>query len=291
MKSTFRGHSWAVRGRTDATIVSACEAVFYPGRLTTCIQHSFWALDYCLNEGSLVRTGSSRSSWIERGSNTAHLYPPGVEYWEDTRHLSVPSHSLYVCFVGTVPDDILKLVDSGKKCVRIRDPEKQMESLLQHAVDIGQKEGDQGFWKAQANLCQLIDLILRSRPASQDMRMLSGTWPSTKRDDLVSSVREYIRKNLCRTISLQEIAHHTNVSISTLSHQYRKETGETAMNTHEKLRMQKICQLLRMGEPLKVIAATMGFGDIYHLSKYFKRLSGISPRQYLSESSSHRHDL
>jgi len=35
------------------------------------------------------------------------------------------------------------------------------------------------------------------------------------------------------------------------------------------------------GQRLKTIAATLGFSDVYYLSKMFKRVEGRSPRQFV----------
>ena len=91
----------------------------------------------------------------------------------------------------------------------------------------------------------------------------------------------YLKAHLAERVTLQGIARNAHVSVSTLSHRYRKETGETPITTLMRLRIDHAKVLLQRRLPLKIIADRLGFSDAYHLSKAFKRVTGVSPRGFL----------
>ena len=98
---------------------------------------------------------------------------------------------------------------------------------------------------------------------------------------LATAVTVFLRAHMVQRLSLAAMAAHLHVSVSTLSHRYRAETGESPIATLICLRIQQARNLLMKGQGLKTIAASLGFSDVYHLSKMFKRVEGRSPRQFM----------
>jgi two-component system response regulator YesN len=102
---------------------------------------------------------------------------------------------------------------------------------------------------------------------------------------MTAKVSAYLQDNLSRSVSLAEIAEHLHVSVSSLTHRYREEVGETPMETRMRLAVTAAKTLLLKGWPLKHIAERTGFCDEYHLSKTFKKLEKTSPRAWLQSFS------
>lgn len=99
--------------------------------------------------------------------------------------------------------------------------------------------------------------------------------------DLVQSVHRYMDEHLAARITLSALAGHLHVSVSSLSHRYRKATGETPMATLARKRIGMAKAMLAKGHRIKAVAETTGFNDSYHLSKVFKRAEGVCPTAYL----------
>jgi AraC-like DNA-binding protein len=63
---------------------------------------------------------------------------------------------------------------------------------------------------------------------------------------------------------------------------FRKIAGLTPNRFRIQNRIRKAQQMLRDGRPITEAALDVGFYDQSHFSKYFKRIVGVSPKEYIS---------
>jgi AraC-like DNA-binding protein len=100
---------------------------------------------------------------------------------------------------------------------------------------------------------------------------------------LVERARRYIADNLVRPLQLAAAARVLGVSVSTLCHKFRAETGESFAAMHRRLRLERGIALLAAGthRTVKEAAAAAGFADPLHFSRAVKRLSGRAPSLFV----------
>lgn len=84
-------------------------------------------------------------------------------------------------------------------------------------------------------------------------------------------------------MSIKDIASACNVSECYFRRLFKEYSGESPMDFRQKHRIEKakqllLSQMLTIGE----IANELHFADIYHFSKTFKAIVGVSPSQYTS---------
>ncbi len=272
--------TWDVPADAGFMILCAAEHRHSGAILSGRIVQPYWVIDYSDSDTGLVRVGSTSMPWVERKRSTAHIYAPNTPYWEDKRDMEGPWHGAYVCFQHGEIAGLERFTGGSQPFARIADSDNRILQLLHNAAEVGRQYGHYGLWKAQAELCKLIDLLHSCEYRDDDTWHIK-TDTQVIEGELASAVRSYLTNHIDEPITLQDIAGHINVSTSTLSHRYRELAGETPLNTYLALRIEKVKHLLRMGTPLKIIAAQMGFCDIYHLSKTFSRATGMSPRGFL----------
>ncbi|MFH1970657.1 MAG: AraC family transcriptional regulator [Verrucomicrobiota bacterium] len=275
------GFVWETEYRAGPVLINAANRVQNNGRLLPKIVNNYWVFDYSISDYGRYKVGKRSHVWQERLPRVGHLYPPRVPYTEDLRKAPRPIEDAWVIFTGGELAGLQKLIPKGYLYARFIDPEGLCLPLLQKAVRIGKDEGNAGFWKAQAVLCEIIGLLTSSKHIKNESYQIV---PDSRKSGLspwAESVQNYLRAQCARPIHLNEIARHFNVSLSTLCHRYRAETGEAPIATLIHLRIQQARNLLMKGQRLKTIADSLGFSDVYHLSKMFKRVEGRSPRQFM----------
>lgn len=99
--------------------------------------------------------------------------------------------------------------------------------------------------------------------------------------DIITSSILYMKDNLDKKVSVEDIAFIHRLSASHFSSLFRKATGMPPIDYFIHLKMQKACQYL-YGDDVKIkrIAEELGYDDPYYFSRLFKKFMGISPEQY-----------
>ncbi len=98
--------------------------------------------------------------------------------------------------------------------------------------------------------------------------------------DEIQKACDYMDENYAWTISLYDLSNLTNLNKYTLIRNFTKQKGVTPYQYLETIRISKAKRLLEQGYDLSDIAIQTGFVDQSHFSKFFKKLIGLTPKQY-----------
>jgi len=100
-------------------------------------------------------------------------------------------------------------------------------------------------------------------------------------DILVTKIKEYIHRNLAKTIRVEDLAKVAYMSKYYFIRKYKSLSGVTPMEEVRQMRLNEAKKLLYATQmPLKQIAEMTGFNDEYIFSKNFKRFFGSPPGSY-----------
>lgn len=107
-------------------------------------------------------------------------------------------------------------------------------------------------------------------------------WNSvTQEPQAVKRVREYLEAHHSENISLDAIARIANLSPFYLIRTFRKCTGLPPHEYLTQIRIARAKTLLAQGtEGIAQVAHNTGFADQSHLTRHFKRITGVTPGQY-----------
>jgi YesN/AraC family two-component response regulator len=96
----------------------------------------------------------------------------------------------------------------------------------------------------------------------------------------ITIVKEYIRHNYYRDLSLKSVSEYIHVSESYLSRLFST-TGETFISYLTKIRIEKAKELLK-NETLTIqeVSETVGYANQEHFSRIFKKYTGHSPIKF-----------
>lgn len=97
-----------------------------------------------------------------------------------------------------------------------------------------------------------------------------------------SQMREiaiYIEKKFTKKLTLKKIADRYGISISKLSHEFKKEFGQTVFEYILNLRLSYARNLIKLNPDFKIkdAALSCGFDDISYFCKAYKNKFGITP--------------
>jgi AraC family transcriptional regulator of arabinose operon len=96
----------------------------------------------------------------------------------------------------------------------------------------------------------------------------------------------YLRENLRQSLTLQQMADHARLSTSHFSFVFRQQTGYSPMDYFIHLKIQHACTLLSLtSRTIHDIGYEIGYDDPYYFSRIFKKIIGVSPRQYREQPS------
>ncbi|NBC65744.1 MAG: AraC family transcriptional regulator [Bacteroidetes bacterium] len=99
--------------------------------------------------------------------------------------------------------------------------------------------------------------------------------------NIVDTAINYMKDNLDRSISVDDLADHLNYSNSYLYSLFKKETGYSPIHYFNHLKIQKACQYLSFTSmSVKEISYELGYNDPFYFSRLFKKLMDLSPSAY-----------
>ena len=104
-------------------------------------------------------------------------------------------------------------------------------------------------------------------------------------------IKKYIKDNLQRKLTLNELARNLHCSTVTLTEHFKREFGITINEYITKKRMELAEKvLLSTDKPLREIATLTGFADVEYFSRTFKKHHGISPASWRREKGEKQDD-
>lgn len=135
---------------------------------------------------------------------------------------------------------------------------------------------DQSDFKKEELLLLLIENLLRDHTEE-----FIPSYESCLRTE-IKTVCKYIDQNFDQTITLQDLCKLTGLSKYYLLRSFTKQKGISPYSYLETQRIIHAKKLLEQGVLPIEVAIRTGFSDQSHFTNYFKKLIGLTPKQYMS---------
>ena len=98
---------------------------------------------------------------------------------------------------------------------------------------------------------------------------------------LVDEIIHYMRENISRKLTNNDLASHVGLSCSHFSLLFQQKTGHSPINYLNQLKIQKACHLLDFSDMrINQISPLVGFDDAFYFTRMFTKVMGISPSDY-----------
>jgi AraC-like DNA-binding protein len=97
----------------------------------------------------------------------------------------------------------------------------------------------------------------------------------------IDAVERLMRNNLHQELSLDTLAHYSQLSKFHFSKKFKELTDTSPIQHFINMKIQRACfQLDNSSQTIKEIGESLGYGDPYYFSRLFKKSVGMSPKQY-----------
>ncbi len=201
---------------------------------------------------------------------TMYLTAPGVAHGFTS---SAADPLLTVELKFSLPDPELRTL-SRSLPITVEDTTGELRQLL----DRLRREAEQGRpyrrELLELGLRELMLLLLRTTqtdPTAEDAAAAEAMEP----------VLRYIRQNLHRQITLEDLAAAAHLEKAYFSRKFKVHTGCAPLEFVRLTRIRKAKDLLRFSDmSITQIGEALGFQSLHHFSKVFQKHTGQSPRKY-----------
>ncbi|MCA9917741.1 MAG: AraC family transcriptional regulator [Anaerolineales bacterium] len=117
-------------------------------------------------------------------------------------------------------------------------------------------------------------------------RLFSPTLRSSQFHNFDSTL-DYLRKNIDKPLTLQQMADHAGLSKSHFARLFKEQTDFSPVDYFIRLKLQHACmQLTLTHQTVHQISLDLGYTDPYYFSRLFKKIIGKSPSQFRADPQS-----
>lgn len=226
--------------------------------------------DYPIREGDLVV--------LNPGTYHKSLCMPGAVCPATECYLAFTDVDFKGCRRGNMP------LFEGNMITAMPDGLKQDVFRLCNAIAKEYQSGKIGrYFMLKAYLIQVLCLIEREENEEKEIREQNGyIFKSVNKKYVVQQIKKYLDEHYQEKISLDQIAANMYLSPVYISKLFKSETGDTPINYLIGLRMEKAREILDESpeSSIQSVASAVGYEDVYHFSKLFKKHYGKSPLHY-----------
>ncbi len=151
-----------------------------------------------------------------------------------------------------------------------------VENMQKEADSIESDDGSASI--AMSLMVQLLVILFRyysSSPRKDNTTILR-----------IADAISFLEAHTNKSISIKELIEITNMSVSTLNRHFQNATGLSPIEYHIQLRIEEATRYIRSTDlNMNEISEATGFSDANYFSRQFRKVMGMSPREYKKNKS------
>lgn len=128
-------------------------------------------------------------------------------------------------------------------------------------------------------LSQLIELLVFLMRVYVEHQKLSPSDPGAA---AFAGTLHYLEDNFFRPIKVEELAELANMSYRSYTEQFKRRTGVTVTQYLTERRVEYAKRLMLETDDILFAAVEAGFGDLTHFYRVFKKITGSTPKQFIT---------
>ncbi len=230
-------------------------------------------LIYCLDGSGTIELPMRK---LDLAKGTAFCIPPRVEH----RYFASESDPWSILWIHFKGDQTVLYPIGELKPVTLESPEsrERLQGYFIQLFDILGASYTQGNFIFASSLLSVIlgEIYFRRSEAVVD-----------RQHSLLTKAIQYMYRNLEGQLTLADLSEYMQLSKSYLTNLFNGLTRHSPIDFFIRLKIQQACKELRLtNRPVSEIAGKVGFEDPFYFSRIFKKVTGLSPRDYRNGAAS-----
>lgn len=186
--------------------------------------------------------------------------------------LTIDKEKMFNSFRGKIPKEVVFLNNYSVK-------DEVLLKIIELMYIEVKRKNQNGSWYIESLVTMLSNYFIRNYSNYSDIE--NKKEDKTLTDKNIDCIEAYIKKNISKTITIEELAEEVNMSKFYFLREFKEAMGRTPYQYILSMKIKYSKQLLEENkESLTDIAFILGFNDSSHFSKTFKVHEGISPREF-----------
>lgn len=223
-----------------------------------------------------------RGTWHQIPKDSLSIIHPGeIHAPSETTYLSAPANYWMMSAPETILQAVASEVTEGSTGIPFfAEPFISNQEIIRAYANLHclieqpatQLEQD------SALLSLLTQLIMRHAQNQPAIAPVKSARPAVQR------VEEFLRDHFAENVSLEQLTEIAQLTRFHLCRAFRHEIGLAPHTYQMQLRVDYAKRLLNQKQTISDVATMTGFYDQSHFGRHFKRITGVTPSRYLSQS-------
>lgn len=234
---------------------------------------NFYLLHHIVSGKGIYKNG--KKIYEISAGNTFIIYPgTEITYIADKED---PWNYIWVGFAGNDARIILNQTDFNEDSpVLYSDPDNEFEDLLMK-IYLSKGNLDSDKLKMSGYLFLALSFFVHNTSAKKNRTDTASIY--------IKKAIEYIEFNYAQKLSVQEIADYIGISRSRLYRVFMETYNKSPMDIILEYRIRLACELLKHSQlSISAVGYSVGFEDNLYFSRAFKKMKGVSPREYIKKA-------
>lgn len=217
------------------------------------------------------------------GTGLPHIYKSAKEYHAPDSNLRTVAIAIYFTeeFLAGMSDAVSFMSEAGDMLRRSERGFRLTGETRQRMVDLFRSIEHLNGIGLMAGFLSMLHIALQSNEYQSMASAAYKVRPPKREMDRFVDVYDYILKNFQGSITLTKAASICGMSENAFCRFFKSRTQRTLTQFVNEIRISHACSLLREeSEPLKNIYRQCGYNNAVFFHRSFKRITGLTPKQY-----------
>ena len=230
----------------------------------------------------IVETGAARTFF--RGAENVHAAGSVITFGPGEVHTGAPACDEGWSYRMLYPSEsLVRFIAreaTGRELTPTFDTSCVYDPALANRVHATHEilESDSDHLQKECALLEAVGEIVIHHASTRPNASASAS--GSRSSAALRRVRDLLESEYARTVAIRELADIAGLSTFHLIRVFRASFGLPPYRYLEQIRIQQARRLIRLGFPLTQVVHATGFSDQSHLTRYFKRIVGVTPGMY-----------